>query len=162
LFAKHRWEHWDGSLYKVDAGSTFAGITVQSSVRLDEVGYIGYMDTHVICTVIVDFDRQRIIEIFSVFRIERNSPLITKVLAAFDFVLGNTENRHGYAICKERKGHSHPWNRRNALEYIVRELFRREIAVFEESAGFNLDVTNRSKLFDKCTKGMQRADRLND
>jgi hypothetical protein len=54
----------------------------------------------------------------------------------------------------------HPWQRRQALGDVLGELFGREVAVLEESACLNLDVTNRTKLLDECTERMKRADRL--
>lgn len=74
-------------------------------------------------------------------------------------MLGNLPK---YATLDHKNQNSRPRNWRNALEYIIREFFRREIAVFEQGAGFNFNVTNRAKLFNECAEGMQGADRLDD
>lgn len=48
----------------------------------------------------------------------------------------------------------------NALEHVIRKLFRREITIFEKRTCLNLDVTNGTKLLDQSAKWMKGADRL--
>jgi hypothetical protein len=53
-----------------------------------------------------------------------------------------------------------PRNRGDALEHVIRELFSGEVAILEECARFNFDVTDWAEFLDKGTKRMERADRL--
>jgi hypothetical protein len=50
-------------------------------------------------------------------------------------------------ILGEVTENSRPGRRRQALENAVRKLFRRKVAVLQQSTGFNLDVSNGTKLF---------------
>lgn len=58
--------------------------------------------------------------------------------------------------------HARPRDGRNAFEDALRELLGREVAVLKKGTRFNFDVADGTKLLNKSTKGMQRADRLDD
>ena len=53
-----------------------------------------------------------------------------------------------------------PRHRRETFEHAFRELFSREVAVFQKSTGFDLDIANGTEFFDKCTEGMKGGDGL--
>ena len=62
-------------------------------------------------------------------------------------------------VCTEAR-YSRPRDRRKALQHILGEVLSGEVAVLEQGAGLNLDVTNGSELLDKGSEGVQRADGL--
>jgi hypothetical protein len=55
---------------------------------------------------------------------------------------------------------SRPGKRRQALEDIIREIFRREVAIFEQRTCFDFNISNRAEFFDQSSKRMERADGL--
>lgn len=57
--------------------------------------------------------------------------------------------------------HLRPRNGRQAFQNVVREIFRREVAVLQQSTCLDFDVTNGAELLDKSSKRMKGADRLN-
>jgi len=64
---------------------------------------------------------------------------------------------------KARQGHicglrERDWG--NALKYVIRKLFCREIAILKKRTCLNLDVANGAELLDESTKWMKGADRL--
>ena len=52
---------------------------------------------------------------------------------------------------------SPPGDGRQTLQHVLGELLGGEIAVLEEGTGLDLDVTNRTKLFDQGTERMEGA-----
>ena len=54
----------------------------------------------------------------------------------------------------------HPGGRRKALEYVLAKLLSGEVTVFEQRAGFDLEITDRTELLYQCTERVKRADRL--
>ena len=72
---------------EINTGGTLASITIQSSVWLDEERNVGNMNTDVICTIFVEFDREGVIEIFSRVRIDGENTFGTKIPADFELSL---------------------------------------------------------------------------
>lgn len=60
----------------------------------------------------------------------------------------------------QRKNSSRPGDGRQALHYTLSEVFRGEVTILEQGAGFYLDVTNWTKFLDKCAKRMEGANGL--
>ena len=74
-------QHRDGTLHQVDAGCALASITIQGGVRLDEVRDVGDVHTDVVRTILVDLDRQSIVEVLRGIRVDGEGTLPTEVLA---------------------------------------------------------------------------------
>ena len=54
-------------------------------------------------------------------------------------------------------GDSRPWKRGKALDGEFVEFLSWEIAVLEQSTSLYFSISNRTKLLDKCTEGMERG-----
>ena len=74
-------------MYEVDAGRPLPCVAVESSVGLDEERNVRNMNTDVICTIFVEFDREGVIEIFSRVRIDGENTFGTKIPADFELSL---------------------------------------------------------------------------
>ena len=62
----------------------------------------------------------------------------------------------------QRKNSSRPGDGRQALHYILSEVFRREVTVLEQGAGFHFNIPNWTEFLDKCTERMERTNRLRE
>lgn len=89
LLTESRGKHWHSALDKVDTGGTLASITIQGSVRLDEVGHIGDVNTDIIGAILVVFDRDGIVNVLGRFGIDGEYTFTTQVLADLQFPLGD-------------------------------------------------------------------------
>lgn len=87
LVAQSRRQHWYSPLNEVDTGSPLASITVKRGVGLDEVGYISNVNSNIVRAILVDLDRQSIVEIFGVVGIYGENTFTTKILANLKFAL---------------------------------------------------------------------------
>lgn len=87
LLTQSRRQHRNSALSEINTGGTLASITIQSSVGLDEERNIRNVNTDVICTIFVEFDREGVIEIFSRVRIDGENTFGTKIPADFELSL---------------------------------------------------------------------------
>lgn len=56
-------------------------------------------------------------------------------------------------------GDLRPWERRQTLDGELVELLSGEVAVLEQSTSLYFSISDRTKLLDKCTEGMERGAR---
>ena len=79
------------AMNEVHAGGALTGIAVKGRVRLDQVRNISDVHTDVVRAVLVEPDRQRIVEILGRLGVDREQALGTEVLANLKLALRNAE-----------------------------------------------------------------------
>ena len=82
-------QHRHCTLDEVDTCSPLAGVAVEGSVGLDEIGNIGDVNTDVKGTVLVRCNGQRIIDVLGTTGVNGEEALGTQILANLEFALGN-------------------------------------------------------------------------
>ena len=94
-------QHGDRALDEVDAGGTLARVAIEGSVRLHEVRDVCDMNADIICPVFVDLDRQRVVDVFCGFRINRKDALAPEILANLKLALRDTKKGLSGAVAED-------------------------------------------------------------
>lgn len=160
LLAKGRRKHRYDTLDKIDTCGSLPGVPVEGGVGFHEEGNVCYMDTNIVSTVFIGFDGERVVEISCCFRIDGEDPFLSEIFAGFQLMIRDTRKRWGRFSFQSESGiiYSRPRNRRQAFQYIFGELLGGEIAIFEKGAGFDLNIANGTKFFDKSAERMKGTD----
>lgn len=116
------------------------------------------MDANVVSAVFVDLDGQGVVEVPGGLGIDGEDPFLAEIFAGLQFVLRNTKKGvhvQQWKLLAGSVNNSRPGDGRETLQHILSELLSREIAVFEQGAGLDLNVTDRPEFLNKGSKGMQ-------
>ena len=142
FLAECGWEHRDGSLNEVDTGGPLLGITVERSIGFYEVGDISDMNTDVVGTIVVGFDGQCVIQILGEGGVDCEGTLLPQVSPNLELALRNTKRMRLEKANTRRRLYLHPRGGWEALEHVLTKVLGWEVAVLEQCAGLNFNITN--------------------